>query len=92
VVQARLKRPLMHAMIDKSKVEMAALQQAGMDYFLCLFHMLQEWERFLRSAEGGVKNDADRRAILGNLQQLARTKDEGAFRTLQKGFQATYVT
>lgn len=69
-------------MIDKSRVEMAALREAGVkDYLLCLFHMLQDWERYLRSSESGVGSSAKdlRTSIMGSLRELARHRDKDRF-------------
>ena len=41
-------------MIDKSKAEIAALKRLGIPYLLCIFHMLQDVERFCKSSKSGV--------------------------------------
>jgi hypothetical protein len=78
--------PLVNAMIDKSATEICALTQLGMQHFLCLFHLLQDWERYLRSAESGVKLAEDRLQILADLKQLAATKELAAFNIKQDNF------
>ena len=40
--------------IDKSTTEMAAVERIGARFILCIFHLLQEAERFLKSGESGV--------------------------------------
>jgi len=65
-------------MIDKSKTEMAAIKKIGAKFLLCHFHMLQEAERFLKSAASGISgrnNKAQRVAVLLRLAQLQKGKD-----------------
>ena len=38
-------------MIDKSSAEIKALTDLGIFYLLCIFHMLQDVERFCKSAD-----------------------------------------
>ena len=45
---------LTNFMIDKSKAEIKAITELGYKYYLCKFHDLQDWERFLRSSRAGV--------------------------------------
>ena len=70
--------------IDKSKTEMAAvrlLQNSGdaLGWLLCYFHMLQDWERFLSSAESGVSEKKARHAIMMKLAALAHVRDKTVF-------------
>ena len=72
-------------MIDKAKVEMAAvddLKRCGeaAGYLLCYFHFLQEWERFIRSAESGVSCRAMQNAAMVCLSSLARLKESTIFK------------
>jgi hypothetical protein len=53
-VQERVARKIKYCMIDKSKAEMAALRTREIYHLLCLFHVLQDWERFVRSGDGMV--------------------------------------
>jgi hypothetical protein len=53
-VQERVERKISFCMIDKSKAEMAALRTREIYFLLCLFHVLQEWQRFVRSGEGEI--------------------------------------
>ena len=67
-------------MIDKSKAEMAAISSIpGAKFLLCYFHLLQDWERFLRSAESGVKSAEQRHAIILQLAQLKQQRDPAMF-------------
>jgi hypothetical protein len=79
VVQDKISRKIQWCMIDKSKTEIAALTALGITHVLCLFHMLQDWERYLRSAESGVKDPEERLAILSRLKQLALSQDVAWF-------------
>lgn len=85
-VQDRIDRPVKHAMIDKSKAEISALASLGIFHFLCLFHKLQEWERFLKKSESGVKDPEERLGVLWALKELAQTKDKDWFKTKQEEF------
>ena len=69
-------------MIDKSKAEMAAITEIGANYLLCTFHVLQEWDRYLKSADSGVhgrSNQYVRDGIFKNIKSLLRIADEAAF-------------
>ncbi|KAG5182502.1 hypothetical protein JKP88DRAFT_255926 [Tribonema minus] len=85
-VQRRLTRKLKYAIINKSSTEMSALRACGVEYFVCLFHVLQAWERFLRSADGGVKEKGDRKAIVAAINELARTADKAVFTQREAAF------
>ena len=74
-----------HVMIDKAQVEMAAvddLKRCGeaSGYLLCYFHFLQEWERFIRSAESGVTSKEMQNAAMVSLASLARLKEPTIFK------------
>lgn len=86
-IQERLppERKIKNAMIDKSPTEMRALEDCGMRYFLCLFHVLQAWERFVRSADGGVTSKDVRKAILADIIALAKCADAAAFQIIENG-------
>ena len=86
MVQDKIDRRLKYAMIDKSKAEISALRDCGMTHFLCLFHKLQDWERFLKRGEAGVKEPEERLAILRLLKELAQTKDKDWFSRKQEEF------
>jgi hypothetical protein len=75
-------------MIDKSKTEIAALTAVGITHLLCLFHMLQDWERYLRSSESGVKDVEQRLAILTLLKELALSQDQAWFDNKEVAFKA----
>ena len=71
-------------MIDKSKAEMAAVRQLGLaeqakGYLLCYFHFLQDWERFVRSAQSGVPSEHQHR-LLVHLSRVAHNEDEEVFK------------
>lgn len=57
-----------HAMIDKSKAEIAACNELNIFYVLCYFHVLQELQRFLRSSESGVTAKADHQRIICEIE------------------------
>ena len=74
-----------HIMIDKSKTEMAAvhlLELSGdaLGWLLCYFHMLQDWERFLTSAESGVVGREAQHSVMLALARLAHCREESAFK------------
>jgi hypothetical protein len=48
--------------------------------------MLQDWERYLRSAESGIKDVDERLAILTQLKDLAKAKDEAWFKNKEAAF------
>ena len=73
-----------YIMMDKSRTEIAAVKQLTLSgdarlYLLCYFHMLQDWERFLSSAESGVREKGARHAILVDLAALAHQRDQKVF-------------
>jgi hypothetical protein len=63
-VQAKLEHKIEYVMIDKSATEMCALGRLSITFFLCYFHVLQAWERFVRSAESGVPAKEQRKKVL----------------------------
>jgi hypothetical protein len=79
-------RTIRYAMIDKSPTEMKALSDCAIIYFLCYFHVLQAWERFLRSAASKVSNKDSRNSVLADVMHLAKSVDEPTFHVMEKGF------
>lgn len=74
-------------MIDKSIVERAAITALGSKYILCIFHMYQEVERFLKSGESGVhgKGKKDLRTdVLHELRELQQYRQRDVFETRWK--------
>lgn len=74
-----------HIMIDKSLTEMAAvhllvLSGDALGWLLCYFHMLQDWERFLSSAESGVVGREAQHNVMLALARLAHCREESAFK------------
>lgn len=74
-----------HIMIDKSLTEMAAvhllvLSGDALGWLLCYFHMLQDWERFLTSAESGVVGREAQHNVMLALARLAHCREESAFK------------
>lgn len=74
-----------YIMIDKSKTEMAAvhlLELSGdaLGWLLCYFHMLQDWERFLTSAESAVVGRDAQHIVMLALARLAHCREEAAFK------------
>ena len=69
-------------MIDKSVTERHSLTELGISYLLCIFHMLQEIERFLKSGDSGVHGRGrkdERLEILHRVRKLQRLTDKAAF-------------
>lgn len=71
-------------MIDKSQAEIAAVKELvstgdATDWLLCYFHFLQEWERFLSSADSGVAARGERHRLMVSLAALAHIKDKAVF-------------
>ena len=80
-----------HMMIDKSKAEIKALQDFGIMHLLCKFHMLQDVERFCKSAESGIGGDPrakkqKRYQVYDMWRSLQRTETEVAFKAECKDF------
>ena len=76
-------------MIDKSVVERAALRDLGISYVLCIFHMLQEVERYLKSGDskvGGKDAKELRLSILHDLRKLQRISGRPAFNEQSAAF------
>jgi len=57
-------------MIDKSKAEIAALKRLGIPYLLCIFHMLQDVERFCKSSKSGVHGKENEQVRMGIYRDL----------------------
>ena len=57
-------------MINESKAEIKALDLLGIQWLLCKFCMLQDWERRVKSAVGGVHGKGDQRIIIGRIQNF----------------------
>ena len=76
-----------YAMIDKSKAEMAACRELGIKSVLCFFHVLQELQRFVRSAESGVKGKSDQQRIMREVKQLKLCNSRQRFLELSHKFQ-----
>lgn len=73
-------------MIDKSATEMAAvnllvLTGDARGWLLCYFHFLQDWERFIRSAESQVAGKAAQHSIMLWLARLAHIREPTVFET-----------
>ena len=71
-------------MIDKAKAEMAAVRLLeltldALGWLLCYFHYLQDWERFIRSAESGVGGKQEQHFLMLALAFLAHIQDEVLF-------------
>lgn len=66
-------------MIDKSKAEMAAIRESGVTFLLCYFHVLQDWERFLRSSSSGVRSAEDRHGVILSIARLKQQRDQALF-------------
>ena len=66
-------------MIDKSKAEMSGLSLLEIFWVLCWFHVLQELQRFLRSAESGVRNKEEQQRILREIEELKLCKSRAQF-------------
>ena len=79
-------------MIDKSATEICAIGTLlRRCWLLCLLHMLQDWERFLRSSDSGVRQAADRLRVQRALRQLARIRDERQFAADSAAFKAAFA-
>lgn len=75
-----------HVMIDKSKAEICALGRLDIMWVLCYFHVLQELQRFLRSAESGVKDKAEQQRILREIRALKLCKTAAEFNSRSAEF------
>ena len=67
----------MEAMAAVRQLELAGLAE---DYLLCYFHMLQDWERFVRSAQSGVTGKQPQHELLVHLSSLAHNDDKEVFK------------
>jgi len=80
-------------MIDKSATEISAVGQILQRmWHLCLFHMLQDWERFLKASDSGVKSKSDRVEILHALKRLSEIRDRQIFAAESAKFLCTYAS
>lgn len=70
---------------------MRALRNCDIEYFLCLFHVMQAWERFVKSAESGVAHKGVRKALLADIRFLAKTADKAAFGIVENSFKTRSV-
>ena len=73
-----------YIMMDKSRQEMAAVRQLvltgdAINFLLCYFHVVQDWERFVRSSESGVADKGMQHRVLVELAKLAHTRDKRLF-------------
>ena len=71
-------------MIDKAKAKMAAVRLLeltldALGWLMCYFHYLQDWERFIRSAESGVSGKQEQHFLMLALAFLAHIQDEVLF-------------
>ena len=73
-------------MIDKSAAEIAALDGLHLQWHLCLFHMLQDWERALKQ-RNGVSGKDNRLRILRDIKALAKYQNETLFKHNEERFQ-----
>lgn len=74
-----------YVMIDKSKAEMAAISSLQLKFLLCYFHLLQDWERFLRGSESGVRSGEERHLIMLNVASLKKQRDHAIFELEVRG-------
>lgn len=72
-------------MIDKSKAEIKAVIDLGYNYYLCKFHVLQDWERFLRSSKAGVPK-VDQGKIIHEIIKLIEIDDKAVFCKVEEQF------
>ena len=68
-----------YVMIDKSATEIAAVRKLvatgdARGHLLCYFHLLQAWERMVRSAESGVTCRSEQHKVLVHLAHLAHVR------------------
>ena len=73
-------------MIDKCMTEIMSVLEEGYDYQLCFFHFCQDWERFLKSAQSGVRDKHERHRILLQAQDVKHAKTPEAFKSLSSTF------
>ena len=79
-------------MIDKSATEICAIGTLlGREWLLCLSHMLQDWERFLRSSESGVRQRCDRLEIQRALKRLFHARNKQQFAADSADFKVAFA-
>ena len=78
-------------MIDKSAAEIAALNSLGLQWHLCLFHVLQDWERTLKKGNG-VQGKENRLQILREMRALAKSQTLNLFKFNEQQFEETLQT
>jgi len=66
-------------MLDKSTACIAALKGLGYKFILCIFHVMQAWGRYLRSATCPVKDKDHVYGVLKYVRKLSLIPDELAF-------------
>ena len=62
-----------------SAIWVSACFQQQLGWLLCYFHYLQDWERFIRSAESGVSGKQEQHFLMLALAFLAHIQDEVLF-------------
>ncbi len=79
-------------MIDKSTAEICAIGTLlERMWHLCIFHVLQDWDRFLKSSEAGVKDKEVRTAVLQALKRLSQTRDKEQFAAASANFKGDFA-
>jgi hypothetical protein len=74
-------------MVDKGPSETGALRALQWPYFLCLFHFLQLWRKWLRSKESGVSADVSK-VVMARLVALAAAVTSAEFEDMKLQLQA----
>ena len=59
-------------------MEISAITQLGLNWLLCKFYILQDWERFLKHS-GNAVPEPQRQQVLKQLRHLIEIRDEQIF-------------
>jgi hypothetical protein len=73
-------------MVDKGPAETAAMRALHWPYYLCLFHFLQIWRKWLRSKESCVSADVSK-IIMARLVALAAAASAAEFVDMKQQLQ-----
>ncbi|KAH7620903.1 hypothetical protein NADE_003512 [Nannochloris sp. 'desiccata'] len=88
-IAAAAEMEISHVMMDKSKSQIASCKQLGIKYLLCIFHMLQDFEKFCKSQKSGIfgkDNKGLRVKIYRELRELQYCENKSTFNVKCRNF------
>jgi hypothetical protein len=78
-------------LVDKAKAAMSAIGKEGHKFILCYFHMLQDFERFAKTRDSGIKSKEERALLLLGMAALRDIDDETVFKNKAKDFERAWA-